>query len=259
MEYGFYFWLKKMVGMLIASPLTAWFLLTIIVLALFHKRTRKRYLVMGSFFVLWFLSAPVTSHFLLVPLERNQVGWTQFEPSIHKDPEGIIVLGCGHSENPDLPVSSQYQTCSLTRIVHGVLLHKQTGMPLYFSGGLMPFKTISEARNNAKLAVSLGVSPDNIIIVEGAMDTYSESFTLKEALGDKKAVLVTSASHIRRANNYLKNAGIVAYASPTDHLVKEKAVDFYNPYAYLPNSKGLIRTRSAFYEWLGLAGQAFIQ
>jgi len=258
-EYGFYFWLKKMVGMLIASPLTAWFILTFIVLAMFHKKTRNRYLVLGSFFVLWFLSAPITSHFMLAPLERDPVGWIPFEPSIHKDPEGIIVLGCGHSENADLPVSSQYQTCSLTRIVHGVLLHKQTGMPLYFSGGKMPFKTISEARNNAKLAASLGVGPEYINIVEGAMDTYSESFTLKKVLGNKKAVLVTSASHIRRANNYLKNAGIVAYASPTDHLVKEKSVDFYNPYAYLPSSNGLVRTRSAFYEWLGLAGQAFIQ
>lgn len=259
MEYGFYFWLKKMVGMFIASPLTAWFILTIVVFVLLHKKARKRHLVLGSFFVLWFLSAPITSHFMLAPLERNQVGWIQFDPAIHKDPEGIIVLGCGHSENPDLPASSQYQTCSLTRIVHSVLLHKQTGMPLYFSGGLMPFKTISEARNNAKLAVSLGVSPEYINIVEGAMDTHSESFTLKKVLGDKKAVLVTSASHIRRANNYLKNAGILAYASPTDHLVKEKEVDYYNPYVYLPTTGGLVRTRSAFYEWLGLAGQAFIQ
>lgn len=259
MEYGFYFWLKKMVGMLIASPLTAWFIGTIVVLALFHKKTKKRYLVLGSFFILWFLAAPISSHFMLAPLERNQVGWVQFDKEKHKDPEGIIVLGCGHSENTDLPVSSRYQTCSLRRIVHGVLLHKETGLPLYFSGGKMPFKTISEAQNNAKLAMELGVSYEAINIVEGAMDTHSESFTLKEALGDRKAILVTSASHIRRAANYLKAAGVVVYASPTDHLIIEKKVDFLNPYAYLPTSKGLSRTKSAFYEWLGLAGQAIIE
>ncbi len=248
-----------MVGMLVASPLTAWFLLTIIVLALFRKKTKKRYLVLSSFFVLWLISAPISSHYMLAPLEKNQVGWVQFDPELHKDPEGIIILGCGHSENAELPISSQYQTCSLRRIVHGVLLHKQTGLPLYFSGGKMPYKAVSEAQNNAKLAMELGVGHDAIHVVEGSMDTHSESFTLKEALGDRKAILVTSASHIRRATIYLKQAGVSVYASPTDHLITEKRVDFLNPYAYLPSGKGLIRMESAFYEWLGLAGQAIIE
>lgn len=250
MEYSAYFWLKKVVATF-SSPLLIWLFLSVALIIHFRNRAVLKY-AFCSLLLFVVLSSPLTTHFMLAPLEK------QYDPHVFvekKELEGIVVLGCGHAENEKLPASSLYGTCSLKRVVHGVILHNETGLPLYFSGGIMPTKSVSEADNNAALAISLGVKESSLYRVNGAYDTETESKTLKAALQNKHVYLVTSASHMERASKFLNRAGIKTVSSPTDHLVTEKEVSLSAIGSYLPSVHGLERSSYAIYEYLGLIEQ----
>ena len=64
---------------------------------------------------------------------------------------GIVSLACYHIESEGFRFGSA--ECSLRRNVHAVLLHKETGIPLYFSGGKAPGG--KKARQNLIVALRL--------------------------------------------------------------------------------------------------------
>jgi uncharacterized SAM-binding protein YcdF (DUF218 family) len=261
MEPSTFFWFKKWVGVF-TDPLTTICVLALmaaVIFALLPKRFKLwRYpAFLCAFSLLWALSTPAVSFLLMAPIEdASRINAFDFRTM---EADAIVVLGCGHIESDYVPLSSHYQDCSMRRVVHSILLHRESGLPIVFSGGRMPGNRYSEAHYNRHLALKLGVYIENTFLSIGAIDTAGEAVVLAETWGSRDIVLVTTASHMKRAMAYMTRAGIRVHPSPTDHSVKVKGMEFFSIHPYLPRWKGLKRTASAIYERLGLVSQAWFE
>lgn len=206
------------------------------------NRRAKRFFL---FSLLWIslLSYPPFSALLLLPLESaySKVKITDTPPKY------IHVLGCGHTSNPHIPLSSEIGLVSLARLNEGVSLYKaHPNMKIIFSGygGGDP---VSNARKNAQMAITLGVNPKNIILLENPQDTQEEAVAAKRIIADQPLILVTSASHMVRASALFRKAGIVVIQAPTDFQIKASDTLWQ-----FPSAGGMGRSEAAFHEYLGL-------
>lgn len=227
-------------------PFPIFVLLVIIGFYFWQRGEEKRAKKTLVFALLWIslLSYAPFSTLLLAPLE-NVYSKVELN-STH--PHYIHVLGCGHTTNPRLPLSSQIGLVSLARVNEGVSLYKAyPDMKLIFSGygGGDP---VSNARKNAQMAIALGVNPRNIILLETPQDTQEEAIASKKIVKDQPLILVTSASHIVRASALFRKAGITVVPAPTDFQIKKN-----DNLLQFPSAQGLERSEAAFHEYLGLA------
>ena len=223
------------------------FLILIIIGFYFWKRgneRRARQLFLFSLLWISLLSYSPFSALLLLPLES---AYSKVELA-DTSPKYIHVLGCGHTSNVHIPLSSEIGLVSLARLNEGVSLYKaHPDMKLIFSGygGDDP---ISNARKNRQMAIALGVNPDHIILLETPQDTQEEAIASKKIVGDGPLILVTSASHMIRASALFRKAGIKVIPAPTDFQVKKNDALWQ-----FPSADGLGRSEAAFHEYFGLA------
>lgn len=239
------FALKKIISSFLA-PFPLFLIFILISFVLWHRGYERRAKSMFIVSIVWislFSYAPFAS-LLLKPLEGTYPKFDSLTVNAHY----IHVLGSGHVSNPKLPLSSEIGLVSLDRVVEGVHIYKRyPNMKLIFSG-YGGNDIISNARKNAQVAITLGVSPDDIVVLERPKDTYEEALAAKKLVGSEPLVLVTSASHMVRASALFRKCGLNIIEAPTDFQVK-KADTLWQ----FPSAEGLSRSEAAFHEYLGLA------
>lgn len=205
---------------------------------------RAKQFFLSSLLWISLLSYPPFSALLLLPLESAHSKIQRTNTSA----QYIHVLGCGHTSNPKIPLSSEIGLVSLARLNEGISLHKtHPNTKLIFSGygGGDP---ISNARKNAQMAIALGVDPTDILLLESPQDTQEEAIASKKIVGNQPLILVTSASHMARASALFQKAGIDVIPAPTDFQIKKR-----DELLQFPSAEGLERSEAAFHEYLGLA------
>lgn len=238
------FFLKKIISHFL-MPFPIFFILIGIGLYFWHKGNEKiaKRIFFAALFWISLLSYAPFSSLLLQPLESTY-------PKLDRNgslPRYVHVLGSGHTSNPKLPLSSELGTNSLIRLSEGIAIYRsRPDMKLIFSGygGDDP---ISNAKMNQRMAIALGVDPNDIIVLEEAKDTEEEAVAAKKIVGDSPLVLVTSASHMVRASALFRQNGIRILEAPTDFQVKKQESLWQ-----LPSAVGLSRSESAFHEYLGI-------
>ena len=117
--------------------------------------------------------------------------------------------------------------------------------------GGAPFDEVPAAELMAVLARDLGVAPDAIVAETASRDTKDQARALKELVGEAPFVLVTSASHMRRAAAMLRKRGLHPLPAPTGHIVK--GARRWSPHDLYPGSGALCVSECALYEYLGYA------
>lgn len=225
-------------------PLPIFFMLALAGLYLFHTGRRKRAMRVLTASLVWLvlLSYAPFSALLLEPLESRYPKWQPGGESAAY----IHVLGYGHDSDARLPRSSQPHPAGLVRIVEGVALYRQSpGAKLVFSGYGDEDKR-SNAAVNAAVAVSLGVDPKDIIMLESPRDTAEEAKALKKIVGNRSVLLVTSAAHMPRAMAIFERTVVNVTAAPTDF--RAKRAEWFR----WPSAAGLRLSETAFHEYLGL-------
>lgn len=222
------------------------FLLLIAIGYYFWQRENKRrakQLFLVSLVWISLLSYSPFSALLLLPLENT---YSKIELS-STPAKYIHVLGCGHTSNPNIPLSSEIGLVSLARLNEGVSLYKaKPNMKIIFSG-YGGEDSVSNARKNSQMAIALGVNPADIILLESPQDTQEEAIASKKIVGNQPLILVTSASHMVRASALFRKAGIEVIPAPTDFQVKGNDTLWQ-----FPSADGLGRSEAAFHEYLGL-------
>ena len=206
------------------------------------QKTGKILCTSGILWILFFSLNPV-SNLLLSPLERD---FPKYEPGVQAV-HYVVVLGGGHVSNQRLPLSSQISSAQLTRLIEGVKIFRENpGSKLIVSGYGGPDKT-PNAVIMANIAKSIGVNASDIIIEPSPKDTKDEARMIKDIVMDDPFVLVTSASHMKRAVALFKFHGLAPIPAPTYFLVKES--DTVIP---MPSSISLGKSEVAFHEYLGI-------
>ncbi|MGF1682346.1 envelope biogenesis factor ElyC [Photobacterium minamisatsumaniensis] len=241
------FELKKIVSTFL-MPLPAMLLLGLFGLMLLWFTRRKglaSFFIAFAFIGIFLVSFQPIATSLLRPLEK---AYPPYVPS-SRAVEYVMVLGSGHVIDNAMPITSQLSRTSLMRLSEGIRIHRLfPGSKMILSGYGGGTET-SQARMMAKVALALGVNKNDILLLETAKDTWEEAFQAASVVGDKKLVVVTSASHMTRAINEFKEVGLDPAAAPTNFLASNKIEQPWE--RYRPQAKYLEQTERYWYEKMG--------
>ena len=249
---SFLFAAKKIVSVFLAPPAMP-VLLTIAGLLLIPRKPRLGKSLAWSGLLIWiFLSTPATVDLIAAPLESyhaisaEQLGNAQ----------AIVILAGGmkhyNEEYAGAPVSNRI---TLERLRYGARLAKQTKLPVLVSGG-PPGGAFSEGSQMADaLKVDFGVAPRWLEV--RSLDTADNARYSAEILkpaGISRIVLVTHASHMRRAVAEFEAVGLQVAPAPTSFFSGppsggETFLD------YLPNMSSAYEGWYVMHEWLGILAQ----
>jgi uncharacterized SAM-binding protein YcdF (DUF218 family) len=202
-----------------------------------------------GFLTLALLGYSCTGNMLLHPLEYKHPPLVS--SSNQDNVKWVVVLGGGHTSDPNLPVTSQLTCSSLVRVVEGVRLHNTLpGSKILLSGG-SGFDPVPNARMMQNAALAMGVDQHDLILETVSKDTKDQASLVKKIVNKDRFVLVTSASHMPRAMALFEKQGMHPIPAPTGHLAKERQA--ISPGMFFPSADGLSKTKKAIKEYLGLA------
>lgn len=213
------------------------------------QKAGKIFITVGVILLILFSSYPFP-RFMLGSLEKQYLAMDCKDiMSNHPDIRYIVVLGGGIAYENRLPITSQFYSSSLVRVIEGIrLYYKIPNVKLILSGGGR-FDPITSAELMVKLSKEIGVDEENIIIENTSLNTNEEAELIKHIVNRDAFLLVTSASHMPRAMALFKQHGMKPIAAPTDHRIKKTRLLNYN--SLFPNGGNLGNTETAFYEYLG--------
>jgi len=244
------FILKKIVSMfLMPLPLGVAF----IVLGLFflykNKVAKAKFALFLSVLWLFLISYSPLVNILLNTLESQN-------KTLHTAPTEvryIYVLGGGHHTDNSRPITSQIVEVSVVRLNEGIRLYRQLKgkAKIIVSGYTGLYDPNEHAGMQKKLAVSLGVPENDMILHLGTRDTQEEAQAGKELLGTQPFILVTSASHMTRALKFFKYEGLNPIAAPTNHLSHTQHLDYTDFFS----ATALRKSHILWHEYLGLIWQ----
>ncbi len=242
------FFLKKIVSrFLFPLPLSLEFLILGLFLLWFTRRQRAgKALVTCGVVLLLAFSNVVAGNFLVRPLEHRYPALDVTHIPVSASPISFIAVLGGWAENdPDVPVTSHISRELMVRLIEGVRLHRELpASKLILSGNS------DSARSMAKLAEALGVSTQDLLPLSEPRDTEEESQQIAPIVGNRPFILVTSASHMPRAMGLFRKRGLQPIAAPTDYLAPRHR---FEPDDLFPDGYKLVKSQTAFYEYLGLA------
>ncbi|MDN3698100.1 envelope biogenesis factor ElyC [Vibrio clamense] len=241
------FELKKVVSSLL-MPLPAMLILGFLGLLLIMFTARRKtgsLIILFSLCGIFLISFQPVSTRLLMPMEREFSGFLPVDESI----DYVMVLGSGHVVDSDIPPTSELSRTALMRLNEGIrIMRLYPGSKLILSG-YAGGSEFSNARMMAKVALALGVAKPDIILLETAKDTWEEARQAAAFVRVKKMVLVTSASHMKRALYEFNQAGITPFPAPTNYLAYDNINQPWEKYA--PKAKYLEQTERYWHETMG--------
>ena len=228
----------------------AMFLFILALVFLFRNKHFKAKVTL-SLALLWLflISYPPLVNSLLYDYEASY-------PTLHtapKDIQYIYVLGGGHSSDENLPISSEINEPSLVRLAEGIRLYQQLKpqAKLIVSGYAGLHDPHTHALMQEKLALALGIPQKDILLEPKPRDTEEEAIAAKARIGSKPFILVTSASHMKRAMGFFTQKGLQPIPAPTNHLAHVKYPDYTNFFS----SRALKKSSVIWHEILGLLWQ----
>lgn len=199
--------------------------------------------------LLLLFSTPMVAGRLLGSLEND---FELLEPEAHPEAEAIVVLG-GFTDPPVAPRVSVHAEEGFDRLLHGMRLLRAGKAPvILLSGGSMG-GPMSEAEQMKRLALEYGV-PEETVLLETASRTTRENAAacagLLRGMGANRILLVTSASHMRRAAAAFSREGLSVVPAPTDIAVVPKG---WSLFRLVPDARWLRYSTRAFKEYFGYA------
>lgn len=229
----------------ISSFFTVEIFLFLVVAIVICKNKYYKFLWVLLFIYVLFLS-PLAAVLLRVQERRYAV-----LKELPQDVSTIIVLGAGGTPEVGLSVYQRLGCSVLQRCLEGIRIWKldQTKLLVFSSQGREGYP--SQASMYADLALAQGVDPARIFLLENGFNTESEALDFRKSFPDEKSlILVTSASHMKRALRIFSYHGIAVTPAPADFKI------LIHPggtrYSFLPSAAGLNYWNILIHEWVGL-------
>jgi uncharacterized SAM-binding protein YcdF (DUF218 family) len=189
---------------------------------------------------------PVSSA-LLEPLESSHP--VLDDAHLPQGIAGIAVLGGYFAPRPDTPITAQLPGATLECAAEGVRLAKRYGnVRLVLSGGVPPGPGTPSAHGYAIFARAMGIDPASIVVLDRPATTSEEARALAKLFGSSPFLLVTSASHMKRAMMLFDGTGAHPIPAPTGQ--RASRAGFVS--GLMPRSGNLQNTQMALHEYLGI-------
>lgn len=275
------FEVKKIVSVLI-HPGTGLLVLMLVVLLVTRSRTRfARRLLLFCALALVAMSSPVVSNLVVGTLENQ----TEILMDLPESTGLVMVLGAGHYYDDSMPPNTVLSPVALARLTEGVRLWKQKPEVSLMLSGAAFGSQISHAEAMYNAAITMGVDESKIILFKDALHTEAEinfaaatllslqdanelvsaeSSTVNSAGSinpsnptdsvsavaeveplNNKLVVVSSATHLPRAELLLRRHGIDYSLAPTEYLRVHASW-------YKLSTFHLLSVDRALHEWVGM-------
>jgi len=247
----FFFTLKKLISRIFFPfPMGLEIITSGLILLISNKAGKMRLGKILIFSGIVFLYAagtePVIDQ-LVYPFEHKYMPVSQKVPGI----KYIVVLGGDYESSPELPANMKLRPLTLSRVIEALRLKSIYPEALIiFSGGRMYRESLSCAEVMKIAAIKLGINKKQILLNSSGYDTRGEVVSLKNRLDGEKFLLVTSASHMRRAEAMFKKEGLYPVPSPSSYLSPVK--NGYTLMDFFPSWSGMQKSERLIYEIQGL-------
>jgi uncharacterized SAM-binding protein YcdF (DUF218 family) len=195
------------------------------------------------------LSLPVVSGSMIVALEWN----LPVTPPPDAMPQAIVILGGDLARISESPFARAGRL-TLDRLRAGAALHRQTGLPILVTGGI-----VQQDRPPVATIMAGSLREDFQVPVTWVEDTSSDTWenaTLSADIlrkqGIRSVYLVTQGWHMRRALLAFRHTGLIVTAAPTstDPPLDPIVSDF------VPHALSWEWSYYAVHEWIGCAWYA---
>lgn len=209
-----FFFLSKTIGFLI-TPL-AWILISVTFAFMTNKTGRRKKRNLVAFFLLILFTNPW--------LANKAIDLWETPPNeINQDQYDVVVVLAGMT-NPDLTFEEQVQfNGSAERFIEPLrLYHQHKVKKILFTGGSgsLTHPELKETPALRELALQLNVAEKDLLVETASRNTFENAkFTaeiLHEQFNDPSVLLITSASHMKRAAACFKKQGVSADLYPVD-------------------------------------------
>ncbi len=201
----------------------------------------------SSVALLYVCSLEPVSNALLEPLESSHPALD--DAHLPQGIAGIAVLGAQFNPRTDAPITAQLTGAGLERAAEGVRLAKRYGnVRLVLSGGVPPGRGTPSAHGYAIFARAMGIDPASIVVLDQPATTSEEARALAQLFGSSPFLLVTSASHMKRAVMLFDGTGAHPIPAPTGQ--RASRAGFVG--GLLPRIGNLQNTQIALHEYLGI-------
>jgi len=210
--------------------------------------TRAKYIFIISFALFIVITMQPTAAIMVHSLENDYASLV--DTNKIKEAEYIIVLGGGYNDGDKMPASSLLSNGSLSRLIEGIRLKQiNKNAKLIFSGGKPYTENFSEASIYHNAYKSLTNDTVNQIVSEIPHNTKSEADEAFKLVGNKKMLLVTTATHMPRAMYLFQKMGCNVTPAPCDYFVKK--VKYYPNF---PSGNSIKQAEIAIHEYVGIIG-----
>ena len=237
----------RIIDFFLLPPLNCLLLGVVGFLLLKRKPRLGRWLLGGSFALLWVLSLHGVSGTLLSLLERD--AHTPVEQM--RDAQAIVVLASGiYYGAPDFG-GDTVSTSSLERVRLAAVLHRRTGLPLLVTGGL---GLAGDEHSVARLMKQVLENEFSVPVrwsEEHARNTLQNatfSMKLLAPAGVRTIVLVTHASHMARSKRIFERAGFQVLPAGTGF----RGRTWLTWRSFLPSLAGLYASSTFLHEAIGM-------
>ncbi len=224
-------------------PPTSLIALTLLgVLLLKRRRMAGVALIVCSQVLLLALSTPVVANALVRSLEPPPVLIEHV-----KRAQAIVVLGGGRNLGSPEWGGETVNDYTLRRTRYGARLARETGLPVYVSGGKPTGGQLAEGTLMRELMASEFHEP--VKWVDAASDTTREQALIVaqdlKAQQINRIALVTDAVHMPRAQRVFELAGLAVVSAPTGYTAQRPLA----PYQLIPGPTALLHSHVALREW----------
>jgi uncharacterized SAM-binding protein YcdF (DUF218 family) len=229
-------------------PFPLFFLALLVIVVFYHRRWARRVLL-AVVVCCYGLSIPYTANRLMHWLEGPHVASAALRP-----PYDVVLVLSGMV---DLAVSRRGPlefTGAVDRILAGIAFVKQgIGKQLLISGGSGKLfaQDIKEATLLQTFALQLGLTAEQVLVETASRNTHENaaySATMLRTHRLQRVLLITSATHMRRAVAAFHKQGIFPDTYPVDFRASAEVT----PLSFMPSAGSLARTTDVIHELVGL-------
>jgi uncharacterized SAM-binding protein YcdF (DUF218 family) len=228
----------------IVLPPTSLALLALFALALWKSRPRLALaLIAGSQVTMLALAMPVVANALARTLEPAPV-----TAEALKRAQAIVILGGGINRSAIDWGGVTVNDFTLQRLRYGARLSRESGLPVYVTGGVPPSASVAEGPLMADvLARDFGVS---VRWIDRTAETTRENALMAakdlKPQGIQRIALVTTAIHMPRSRQAFEAAGFTVSPAPTDYA-GQRPFDWYQ---LIPGPRALRLSHLSLREWI---------
>ncbi len=181
---------------------------------------------------------------------EKQYSVFEIDKNLHVDSIKILILGGGHSIDPNHPAIDQLSLDALGRLSEGIRIYRIVKGAKLVCSGASASNRITQAEMLALAAIELGISPEDTLLSKLPINTSQEIITYSSRFGKAPFILVTSAIHMPRAMEFCSKNDLMPTPAPTNYLIKNDIS--VNKYDFIPSYFKIMLMQRAMHEYLGI-------